>query len=215
VLAPAAFLDVALETGLIVPIGRSMLERACRAMTTWSQAGAEPPWVSVNIDAQQVRHDGFVREVADVLASTGAPAQRVRLELTESGFLDRGSVEAAHALRTLGVRLAVDDFGTGYSSLQYLRRLPIDVVKMDRSFLLDVESDEQAAAVVNAIVDLSHALELTVVAEGVETPEQFARLAAMGCDALQGFLFGRPIPAQDVHGFLASADAPHAAAMQR
>ncbi|MEX5720467.1 putative bifunctional diguanylate cyclase/phosphodiesterase [Geodermatophilus maliterrae] len=214
-LSPAAFLEVALETGLVVALGRRMLERACRDLAAWDAArdpaglagGASLPWVSVNIDAQQLHLDGFADDVARILAETGTSPDRIRLELTENAFLDLTSVEATRRLRALGVRLAVDDFGTGYSSLQYLRRLPVDVLKIDRSFLEDLSVDPQAAAVVEAIVQLSHTMRLTVVAEGVETAEQLAHLGEMGCDASQGYLIARPMPATAVPVFLGRAPA--------
>ena len=205
VLAPGAFIEVALETGLIVPLGRRVLELACRDLAVWDTLGGSRPWVSVNIDAQQLHLDGFPDDVARVLRDTGTDPDRIRLELTENAFLDLASVEAAHRLRALGVRLAVDDFGTGYSSLNYLRRLPVDVLKIDRSFLEDLSADPQADAVVRAIVELSHTMGLTVVAEGVETAEQLTALAVIGCDASQGFLIARPMPAASVPAHLGQA----------
>jgi EAL domain-containing protein (putative c-di-GMP-specific phosphodiesterase class I) len=202
-LGPGEFLDVALEAGLVVDLGRRMLELACHDLAAWDRAGPTRPWVSVNIDAQQLHRDDFADDVARILRETGTEPERLRLELTEHAFLDLSSVEATRRLRALGVRLAVDDFGTGYSSLHYLRRLPIDVLKMDRSFLEDLSADPLAAAVVRAIVDLSHTMALTVVAEGVETPEQLLALDAIGCDASQGFLIARPMQAAHVVGFLA------------
>ncbi|SDN98705.1 bifunctional diguanylate cyclase/phosphodiesterase [Geodermatophilus sp. DSM 45219] len=210
VLAPGAFIEVAHETGLVVPLGRRVLEQACRDLATWDALGPARPWVSVNIDAQQLHLDGFADEVAHVLRETGTDPGRLKLELTENAFLDQASVEAARRLRALGVPLAVDDFGTGYSSLHYLRRLPVDVLKVDRSFLEDLSVDPQADAVVRAIVELSHTMGLTVVAEGVETPEQLATLAAIGCDASQGYLIARPMPAGSVPGHLAGEAAPPA-----
>ena len=208
VLAPGAFIEVALETGLIVPLGRRVLELALRDLAVWDALGPARPWVSVNIDAQQLHLDGFADDVAGVLRDTGTDPDRLKLELTENAFLDLASVEATHRLRALGVRLAVDDFGTGYSSLHYLRRLPVDVLKIDRSFVEDLSADPQADAVVRAIVELSHTMGLTVVAEGVETAEQSATLAAIGCDASQGFLIARPMPAGSVLAHLGPTAAP-------
>jgi diguanylate cyclase (GGDEF)-like protein len=208
VLGPGDFLDVALETGLIVDLGRRMLETACRDLAGWDECASARPWVSVNIDAQQLHLDGFAQDVAGILRDTGTDPERLRLELTENAFLDLVSVDATRRLRALGLRLAVDDFGTGYSSLHYLRRLPVDVLKMDRSFLEDLTADPQAAAVVQAIVDLSHTMHLTVVAEGVETQEQRDALAAIGCDALQGYLIARPMPAADLRDWLTGARSP-------
>jgi diguanylate cyclase (GGDEF)-like protein len=212
VLGPAEFLAVALETGLVVALGRRMLVRACLDLATWDALGPARPWVSVNIDAQQLHLDGFVDDVAQVLRETGTDPARLRLELTENAFLDVASVEVTQRLRALGVRLAVDDFGTGYSSLQYLRRLPLDVLKIDRSFLEDICVEPRAAAVVRAIVELSHTMQLTVVAEGVETTEQLAALRLMGCDASQGYLLARPMPADAVPAHLDRAGRPALAA---
>ena len=208
VLGPAAFLDVALETGLIVPLGRQMLERACRDLAAWDAVGVHLPWVSVNIDAQQLHLDGFADDLAQILARTGTDPDRLRLELTENAFMDETSIEATLRVRALGVRLAVDDFGTGYSSLHYLRRLPVDVLKIDRSFIEDLAADFQAAALVRAIVDLSHTMQLIVVAEGVETAEQLCSLASIGCDASQGYHIARPMPAGAVAEYLAAAPLP-------
>ena len=174
----------------------------------WDVLGPARPWVSVNIDAQQLHLDGFADDVAGVLRDTGTDPARLKLELTENAFLDLASVEATHRLRALGVRLAVDDSGTGCSSLHYLRRLPVDVLKIDRSFVEDLSADPQADAVVRAIVELSHTMGLTVVAEGVETAEQSATLAAIGCDASQGFLIARPMPAGSVPAHLGPTASP-------
>jgi EAL domain-containing protein (putative c-di-GMP-specific phosphodiesterase class I) len=212
VLGPAEFLEVALETGLVVALGRRMLVRACLDLATWDALGPARPWVSVNIDAQQLHLDGFADDVAQILRETGTDPARLRLELTENAFLDIASVEATQRLRALGVRLAVDDFGTGYSSLQYLSRLPLDVLKIDRSFLEDICVEPRAAAVVRAIVELSHTMQLAVVAEGVETTEQLAALALMGCDACQGYLLARPMPADAVLAHLDRAGRPALAA---
>ncbi|SDQ69641.1 bifunctional diguanylate cyclase/phosphodiesterase [Quadrisphaera sp. DSM 44207] len=214
VLAPGAFLDVAVEAGLVARLGHAVLERVCRDLADWDArwdaAGIGPgqkrPWVSVNVDAQQLHAEGFAEQVRGLLAGAGTAPQRLRLELTESAFLDAASVDAARSLRTQGLRLVVDDFGTGYSSLNYLRRLPVDVLKVDRSFLEGVDVDAEAEAVVRAIVDLSHAIGLTVVAEGVETPEQLEVLRGLRCDAAQGFLLARPMPAGRVLEHLRAAD---------
>ena len=204
-LGPGEFLEVALETGLVVALGRRMLVRACRELARWDALGPARPWVSVNIDVQQLHREDFADEVDAILRETGTDPDRIRLELTENAFLDVSSVAAAERLRALGVRLAVDDFGTGYSSLHYLRRLPIDVLKIDRSFLEDICEDPQASAVVRTIVELSHTMGLTVVAEGVETVEQLAALGLIGCDASQGYLIARPMPADAVPAHLARA----------
>ena len=214
-LAPGAFIDVALETGLIVPIGSAVLARACRDLAEWDHGSTERPWVSVNIDVGQLELAGFADQVRQILDESGVEPARVRLELTESGLVDSTLVTALRELRSAGVALAVDDFGTGYSSLHYLRRLPIDTLKMDRSFLEGIEFDSEAATVVSAIIDLSHDLDLTVVAEGVETAEQADALAAMGCDALQGYLFATPMPSTRVPDYLRARPSRAAAAGTR
>jgi diguanylate cyclase (GGDEF)-like protein/PAS domain S-box-containing protein len=190
--SPVEFIPLAEETGLILSIGRWVLHAACAEAILWSR----PYRISVNVSAIQVQHSNLVETVAEVLETTGLPPEQLELEVTESLFLgDLDAVLATlHDLKALGVRITLDDFGTGYSSLSYLRRFPFDHLKIDRSFILALGQDEQADAIVRSIVALSHSLNLSVTAEGVETEAQLAALQSNDCDTVQGFLLGRPTP---------------------
>ena len=190
---PADFIPVAEETGLIEPLGRMVLRRACVEAATWP----DPLTVAVNLSAVQFRNDGIVRMVIDALADTGLAPERLELEITESLLMvdtDR-VVRALHALSALGVRIAMDDFGTGYSSLAYLWRFPFDKLKIDRAFTKGLAEDPKVNLIVRSIVSLAHSLQIRVNAEGVETDGQMRALQKHGCDELQGFLLGRPQPA--------------------
>ncbi len=193
-IAPAEFVPLAEETGLIVELGAWVLGEACR--TVAAQPAVPSLGVSVNLSARQLLDAGLETTVAAALAASGLAPERLTLEITETVLMgDMAlSIERLERLRRLGVRVAIDDFGTGYSSLSYLRRLPIDVVKIDRSFIDEVAGDRVQAALVRAIVDLCHTLELETVAEGVETAAQAQRLAELGCCLAQGYFFGRPRP---------------------
>ena len=178
--APDAFIDLAEETGLIVPIGAWVLEEACRQLMEWRAGGQVSPEFSmaVNLSARQLAQADLVAQVAAALERTGAPPELVCLEITESVLMAETTIEAIDALRALGVRLSIDDFGTGYSSLGYLRRFPVDSVKVDRSFVDGLGTESEDSAIVAAVVGLGHALGLSVVAEGVETELQLAELRA-------------------------------------
>ncbi|MHB8574324.1 MAG: putative bifunctional diguanylate cyclase/phosphodiesterase [Dehalococcoidia bacterium] len=200
-LPPAVFIPLAEETGLIVPLGHWVLREACRQASRWRAEQPETPLVmSVNLSARQFQHLTLVEDVAAVLAETGLPPCRLKLEITESAVM----VDAGHAVETLlqlkqmGVLLAIDDFGTGYSSLSYLKRFPVDTLKVDRSFVDGLASDPNDAAIVRSIVALAKSLNLAVTAEGIETREQLALLSELGCDQGQGYLFARPLPAADL-----------------
>ncbi len=194
-LPPATFIGVAEDTGLIIPLGAEVLRQACRQQAEWLSVPGGPRRVSVNVAAMQLGSPGFVAEVAAILAGCGLAPEHLCLELTESSLLDadRDAEDAVHELVELGVTLALDDFGTGWSSLGYLRRLPVGELKIDRSFVAGLAVERNDAEVVRAIVDLGHALGLTIVAEGVEELEQAAGLRAMGCDLAQGYLYSRPV----------------------
>ncbi|MEX2195242.1 MAG: EAL domain-containing protein [Thermoleophilaceae bacterium] len=200
-LHPGDFLPVAEESGLDVPLGSFVLREACRQVVAWGDE--DPEWehvgLGVNVSARQLDQPGFVGEVAEVLAETGIRPARLRLELTETDLMHSADpVGTIERLKKLGVRVILDDFGTGYSSLSHLRSFPVDGLKIDRSFVADIDTDVQSAQIVDAIVAMARALDLTVVAEGVETQEQLASLAALDCHMLQGFLLGRPVPPADV-----------------
>lgn len=206
--APAEVVAVAEETGLIHEIGAWVLERACRDRGRWLRAHPTTPLdVAVNVSGRQLRRPDFLTDVLSTLTRTGTDPAAVVLEITENVLVEDSVrvVEVFTALRAIGVRLALDDFGTGYSSLSYLRRLPVDIVKIDRAFVADIGADETAGAVVAAITRLAHVMGLSVVAEGVETEEQRLELAAAGCEAAQGFIFSRPVPAGEIVHLLAGA----------
>jgi diguanylate cyclase (GGDEF)-like protein len=195
-LAPAEFIALAEETGLIVPIGTWVLRDACRLASRWQMERGtdEPLTVRVNVSARQLADDKLPGIVADVLADTGMDPAHLCLEVTESVLIEdpESSTETLTALKRLGVQIAVDDFGTGYSSLEHLRRFPIDCVKIDRSFVRGLPDSSDDMAIVGAVIELGHALRLSVAAEGVETAEQLGKLQSAGCDTAQGFLFSRP-----------------------
>ncbi|MFZ4518041.1 MAG: putative bifunctional diguanylate cyclase/phosphodiesterase [Microthrixaceae bacterium] len=201
-MAPADFLDLADGAGLMVELGEWVLRSACATAATWTpaQPGRPRPWVSVNVAAQQLAGGDFVALVAEVLAQTGLPAGDLWLEITESALMadTRAATRTLTALRGLGVHLSIDDFGTGYSSLTYLRRFPVQALKIDRSFVDGIGVADEDSAIVRALCDLGDQLGLRVVAEGIETPLQMELLRAWGCDTGQGFLFGRPVPADEL-----------------
>jgi len=199
VLPPDAFVPLAEETGLILATGGWVLREACRAAQHWQDLGVGVT-ISINLSARQFRLPGLADDVRDALAASGLAPGCLRLELTESAVLEETDQAAAtlRRLRDLGVRFAIDDFGTGYAGFDSLRRLPIDQVKVDRSFVADVGGTRREATIVRAVVGLAHALGLGVVAEGVETPEQVAALRAIGCDLGQGYYFAPPLPAAEL-----------------
>ncbi|WP_445152719.1 putative bifunctional diguanylate cyclase/phosphodiesterase [Baekduia sp. Peel2402] len=198
-LAPGAFLRIAEDDGLIVPIGAWVLEESCRQLAAWRAQGRDL-WVSVNVSARQLGQVDFVAVVERALRETGVPASSICLEVTETAVLRRPDVarEVLLALRRLGIRVALDDFGLGYSSLTHLKALPVDVVKVDRSFVADLVDSTQDRAVVEAVLTLASRMGLTVIAEGVETVGQDELLREMGCPVVQGYLYGRPVPAAEV-----------------
>jgi diguanylate cyclase (GGDEF)-like protein len=203
-LAPASFLDIAEQTGLIVPLGSWVLRTACAQVRSWNdQLSSEHQLaLSVNLSARQLSEPDLVDEVSSVLVDAGISPRALRLvlELTEN-LLPADEDDARTHVRQLhrmGVTLAIDDFGTGYSSLQYMRELPIGVVKIDRSFITAIGRSTRDEAIIRSMVDLAHTLGLTVTAEGVETESQLEFVSEVGCDMAQGFLFGAPEPAEEV-----------------
>lgn len=203
---PQQFIGIAEETGLINPIGRWVLREACRQTRRLIDEYERPVRVSVNVSARQLAQQGFVAEVRQALADAGLAPSALELELTESALIEDLERTAAMLaeLQALGVKLAVDDFGTGYSGLAYLRRLPIDVLKLDRSFVLQDDGRISAFDFVKAFVDMAHALQMSVVAEGVETTEVLDFLRAASCDEAQGYLLGRPLPLAELRALLKS-----------
>lgn len=199
---PLEFIGLAEEMGLIVPLGRWILTEGCRQAQAWREEdpSSTPIRLSVNISVTQFRHPELVADVAAVLASTGLPAHMLDLEITESVVIDDFEVamETLRKLKALGVRLVLDDFGTGYSSLSYLQRLPIDVVKIDKTFVDNLGVDKVNTAVIEAVMGLSRALGFEVVAEGVEQDEQVVQLRLLGCKMGQGYLFSKPLPSDQI-----------------
>jgi EAL domain-containing protein (putative c-di-GMP-specific phosphodiesterase class I) len=196
---PAQFVPVAEDCGLILPIGRWVLREACRQACEWQAAGLPFKRISVNVSAAEFRDKNFVKRVATTLAETGLDACYLDLELTEGVLMaDAESTGAIlHALKDMGVHLAVDDFGTGYSSLSYLRQFPIDVLKIDQSFVRQITTDPDNSTIVSAIIDMGKNLKQRVIAEGIETQAQLAFLQAHYCAEGQGYLFSRPLPATE------------------
>ena len=206
---PAEFIPLAEETGLIVPIGAWVLEQACETLGRWTRKDPKlaPGILAVNLSARQLLSSGLLDAIKGVLGNAGVAASRLVLEITEGALMEDVGffLETLAALRSIGVCLAIDDFGTGYSSLSYLKRFALDSLKIDRSFVDGLGDDPHDSAIVAAILALARALDLSVVAEGVETDEQLQALRALGCQAGQGFLFCRPLDEHDLTKLLARA----------
>jgi EAL domain-containing protein (putative c-di-GMP-specific phosphodiesterase class I) len=198
VISPTEFIPLAEETGLIVPIGRRVLALAGEHAASWTAPEGGPlPGVSVNVSTRQLLDAGLVADVGTILTGSGLDPTRLLLEITESAFVNDPNtvLERLQQIRDLGVRLAIDDFGTGYSSLSYLRSFPVDILKIDRSFVEGITAGWQGEAFLNTIVRLTETLSMTSVGEGVETEEQLTALRVLGCQLGQGFLFARPMEA--------------------
>ena len=206
-ISPDKFIPLAEETGLVVHLGDWVLHQACRQMKEWTDAGLAPPVIAVNVSAVQLSRGQLIDSVKDALQKTGLPANRLELEITESCVmvdLDQ-SFERLSEIKSLGVRLSIDDFGTGYSSFAYLQQLEVHQLKIDGSFMRDVTKNRGNASIVKAIIALGHSLGLNVIAEGIEEDEQAGYLRALQCDAMQGFLISRPLPALEMTRFLSMA----------
>jgi diguanylate cyclase (GGDEF)-like protein len=206
IVAPGRFISVAEESGLIVPIGEWMLRESCRQAKAWQDAGIEPIPIAVNVSVEQFRRADIVKVVADALEESGLDPEWLEIELTESAVMENTeeNIVVLRRLKSLGVLLSIDDFGTGYSSLSYLRQFPIDILKIDRSFVEDLPDDPDAAAIVTTIVHMSRGLGLKLIAEGVETEAQLDFLGMLGCDQYQGYLYSRPLPAEEATALLES-----------
>lgn len=211
-LSPEAFIALAEESGVITPLGRWVMRTACRQAAEWQRVRpGSAPFISVNLSPQQAQDPGFVGDVARVLAETGLPPDLLQLELTESALVEADSrpLETLQKLSAMGVRIAADDFGSGYSNLAYLRRLPVDALKLSASFIREVWPDGPAdEPIITALTGLAHTLGLDVTVEGVETSEQARRLAALGCDTAQGWYFATAVPGDQVTAVLRGAARP-------
>jgi len=205
-ISPATFIPLAEETGLILPIGEAVLRQACRQLKTWHESGYSFLQMSVNLSVRQFRQADLAERVTAVLAENGLESNCLDLELTESCIMQDAetALKTLGKLKAMGVRLSIDDFGTGYSSLIYLRRFPLDTLKIDRAFTQDMMTSPDAQAIIDAIIAMAEALKLTVIAEGVETEEQAVQLLKQKCFLAQGFAFCKPVPAEELTARLAT-----------
>lgn len=203
---PGKFIPVAEDSGLIIPLGNWVLGSACRQAKLWQEKGLPPVRVAVNVSGHQFQQANFVDTVGSILLETGLDPASLELELTESMVMERTeeNISTLKRLKALGVQLAIDDFGTGHSSLSYLKRFPIDRLKIDRSFIFNIPGDSDDAAITDAVIALAHSLRYQVVAEGVETAEQLAYLRSRGCDEVQGYYFGKPMTVFEITRLLAA-----------
>lgn len=206
-MSPDRFIPIAEDSGLIVPIGRWVLAQVCRQLQSWRSGGLAPVRVFANLSARQLRQVDLAGELQELLRASGVPPSSIGLEITESMLLEPSERlhEQLDRFRAMGIQIAVDDFGVGQSALIYLKRFAVDSLKIDRTFVRDVTTDPNDAAIIEAIVAMAHKLNLTVVAEGVEAPEQEDAVRRCGCDVLQGYLYDRPMPADAVTAVLHSA----------
>jgi len=197
---PGEFIPVAEETRLILPIGEWVLRTACRDMKAWQTMGIAPNRVAVNLSPRQFQQHDLVRTVQSVLTATGLSGSALDLEITESTAMQKAeiTIDVLRELRATGVGISIDDFGTGYSSLNYLKRFPITAIKIDRAFVSDIPHDENDVAIVSAVIGIARSLRLRVIAEGVETSEQFAFLRRKECDEAQGYYFSRPVSYEEM-----------------
>ena len=213
---PDAFIPIAEETGMIVPIGEWVIERACDDLATWTRNGIATPSIAVNVSALQLANNGLESAVTRALARTNTEPTRLILEVTESVLVqdDQQAIAQLRRLRERGVRIAIDDFGTGYSSLAYLRHLPIDILKVDRTFIAELVNDPAASTVLAAVIHLAHTLGFAIVAEGAETGAQVELLKQLECDEIQGFYYARPAPIDAVDAMARTGRTTAAAARQ-
>ena len=196
-ISPAEFIPIAEETGLINQLGEWVLTTACAEAVTWP----DDIKLAVNVSPVQFKSGTLALKIVAALAASGLAANRLELEITEAVLIrdDDAALEILHQLREIGVRIALDDFGTGYSSLSYLQRFPFDKIKIDRCFINDLAEHESSACIVQAVVNIAAARDMTTTAEGVETPQQRELLRALGCAEMQGCLFSKPKPAAEIH----------------
>jgi EAL domain-containing protein (putative c-di-GMP-specific phosphodiesterase class I) len=211
-ISPDTFIPIAEETGLIVTLGEWVIREACRQLRRWNEQGLAHLAISVNVSTQQFEREDFVDSVLRTMSSHGIAPGRLEIEITESALMRNISetITALRRLRDAGVILSIDDFGTGYSSLGYLKQFPVDTLKIDRSFVKDLHSSNDDAAICSAIIAMARELRLKVVAEGVEVQEQLDFLRLHGCDQIQGFLISKPVPLNDLDRLLIRRQIPPA-----
>jgi len=195
---PGRFIPILEETGLIYDVGRWALRQAIADYLRWRSAGLAAVRVAVNVSPLQLRHHGFIAEIKEAIGVDARAAAGLELEITESLIMEdvRHNSSSLHAIRDMGISIAIDDFGTGFSSLSYLSKLPVDTLKIDRSFVIEMTAEQEGLALVSTIISLAHSLKLKVVAEGVETKEQSRLLRLLNCDEMQGYLFSKPLPGE-------------------
>jgi polar amino acid transport system substrate-binding protein len=205
---PFKFIPEAEEMGIITDIGEFVLRTACRQNKQWQEAGYPPKYMAVNLSARQFQQKNLLKVIEDVLAETKLDTEWLELEITESICMDNlnSTIYLLNKFNNMGVTVALDDFGTGYSSLNYLKKLPIQSLKIDKSFVDNITSDNKELAIANAITTLAHTMDLSIVAEGVETEEQLSVLKDLNCDKAQGYLFSRPLPAEEIERLLIMAN---------
>ncbi|MBL4783333.1 MAG: EAL domain-containing protein [Porticoccaceae bacterium] len=201
--SPAEFIPLAEESGLILPMSDWIMNQACRQTKTWVDSGLEPFMVSINLSGMQFRQSDFKENVQKIIQASGVDPQLIGLELTESVVMGdaENTIATLLSLKELGVKLSIDDFGTGYSSLSYLQKFPLDTLKIDRSFIMDIGEDSDDSAITEAIIVMGHSLGLQIIAEGVETQVQLDFLRERSCEVIQGFFFSRPLPANEIPSF--------------
>lgn len=203
-IGPDNFIPLAEETGLIVPIGEWVLQSACLQINSWEAQGYPPLRIAVNISPVQFKREDFAESIHRILEETGVNPHFLELELTEGALMQEveSSVEILNRFREIGIHISIDDFGTGYSSLSYLKRFPIDKLKIDRSFIFNLTENRDDNAIVTAIIAMAHSLDLKIIAEGVETEDQLAFLIKQGCQEMQGYLYSRPLPPEEIVGLM-------------
>lgn len=200
---PNKFIPIAEETGMILPLGKWVLSRACEQNKQWQNAGCQPLVVSVNLSPRQFYQEDLLDEIRGILASTHLEPQWLELEITENTFADVDQASSIlRDLKALGVKISIDDFGTGYSSFSYIKNLPVDTLKIDASFVRDINQNKESQAIVKAILTIAETLQMNVIAEGVENEEQLAILNGDGCSQGQGFLFSRPLSSYDFEAYM-------------
>jgi len=209
-ISPAIFIPIAEATSLILPIGDWILQTACEHLKSWSDSGLPMRHLAVNISPRQFRQPNFINQIETILEQTGANPDQLGLEITEGMVIDNimDTVEKMEALKKLGIKLSIDDFGTGYSSLTYLKRMPLDILKIDKSFIRDIETDSNNAAIVDTIIAMATHLDFKVIAEGVKTQLELEFLEQKGCSLYQGHYFSKPIPNEQFIELLKTGTTP-------